>query len=110
MLKKQEEIDELDDEEMTAIKFWGMLAKDEDEDFDYGRDFLKGQGATFDKTLKLPFEEIRLFLQPDWYKAGNTKEIVKVGGVLRSGILAQSVLKASLIVEADDEEKLDVNE
>jgi len=28
---------------MTAAKFWGMLGagKDEDDDFDYGRDFLK---------------------------------------------------------------------
>jgi len=34
MLKKQDEIDELDDEEMDHTKFWGMLAKDEDEDFD----------------------------------------------------------------------------
>lgn len=44
MLKKQEEIDELESEEMTPQKFWGMLGanKDADDDFDYGREFLKG--------------------------------------------------------------------
>jgi hypothetical protein len=46
MLRKQEEIEELESEEMTPQKFWGMLGanKDEDDDFDYGREFLKGQG------------------------------------------------------------------
>ena len=100
MLKKQEEIEELENEEMTPQKFWGMIgAGDDEDDFDYGRDFLKGQGASFDKMLKLPYEEIRLFLKPDWFKTGREKEIVQVGGVLRSGILAQSVLKAAIEVQ-----------
>ena len=43
MLKKNEEIEELETEEMTHGKFWGMLRanEDEDDDFDYGREFLK---------------------------------------------------------------------
>jgi len=50
----------------------------------------------------LPYEEIRLFLKPDWFKTGKEKEIVQVGGVLRSGILAQSCLKAAISVEQDE--------
>jgi hypothetical protein len=40
-------------------------------------------------------------LKPDWFKSGSGKEVIKVGGVLRSGILAQSVLKAAIDVETE---------
>ena len=35
-----EEIDDLNDQEMTEEKFWGMMADDDEEEFDYGRDVL----------------------------------------------------------------------
>jgi len=41
MMSLTDEIDNLREENMTDDRFWGMLALDEDEAFDYGRDFLK---------------------------------------------------------------------
>ena len=34
-------MDDLDDEKMTEKKFWGMLAADMEDDFDYGRDVIR---------------------------------------------------------------------
>ena len=74
MLQKQDEIEELNNEEMTEEKFWGMIGlnADADDDFDYGRDFIKEAGITYDNRIEktLPYEALILFLKPDWYKNG----------------------------------------
>lgn len=42
MMERADQIDELDNEEMTESKFWGLIGMEAgDDDFDYGRDFLK---------------------------------------------------------------------
>jgi hypothetical protein len=77
MLQKQDEIEELENENMDEARFWGMIGLgNEDEDFDYGRDFLKEQGVNYDRKLVLPYEALILFLKPDWYKSSSQKEII----------------------------------
>jgi hypothetical protein len=38
---------------MTEEKFWGLLALNDEEVFDYGRDILKE--GTYETTMKLPY-------------------------------------------------------
>jgi len=69
IMELNEETDDLESEVMTEAKFWGMAMEDEDEDFDYGRDFLKD--GNYDQKLEhkddgcMPYESLPLFLQPD---------------------------------------------
>ena len=54
VMEVNEEIDDLNDQEMTEEKFWGMLADDDEEEFDYGRDVLKE--GVYETYCKLPYK------------------------------------------------------
>ena len=66
MMELNNEIDYLNDENMTDQKFWGMLALDQedDEEFDYGRDVLKENN--YDQVMVLPYENVPLFNKSEW--------------------------------------------
>jgi hypothetical protein len=62
---------------MTLEKFWGMALEDDEDDFDYGRDFLKD--ANYDDILELesmPYQCIPLFLYPDWFGSSKPKKFI----------------------------------
>lgn len=91
---------------MTDSKFWGMLALQDDEAFDYGRDFLKE--GTYEGQISLPYEQLPLFLGAEWHKGSVQKPIVQVGGILRSGNLSGASIKALIKMTAasgDDEDE-----
>ena len=54
MMELSDEIEGLKEEDMTDSKFWGMLAMNDDEAFDYGRDSLKE--GTYENQISLPYE------------------------------------------------------
>lgn len=67
MMERADQIEDLDNEKMTDQKFWGLIGMDDgDDDFDYGRDFLKGE--SYESKLELPYELLPLFLKSDWFK------------------------------------------
>ena len=89
---------------MTSKKFWGMQMDDQDEDFDYGRDFLKDHN--YDEVLQrkqMPYDLMPLFLYPDWYAGETQKEKIQVGGILRSGHASGAYLKAKICVHDGSE-------
>ena len=54
-MEVNEEIDDLNDQEMTEEKLWGMLlADDDEEEFDYGWDDLKE--GLYETYCKLPYK------------------------------------------------------
>lgn len=63
MMELTEEIDKLNDEEMTLDRFWGKAAMDfEEATFDYGRDSKKEEN--YDEVIKkkyLPYRVFHLF-------------------------------------------------
>ena len=65
MMEITDEMDALREENMTEQKFWGMLALDDDEEFDYGRDTLKE--GTYETVMTLPYDQFPLFTQSDWF-------------------------------------------
>jgi len=98
MIEIRKEIDDLTDEQMNEVKFWGYNMDDE-EDEGLGREVLKE--STYDKKLRCPYKEFPLF-QHSWL-GDNTSQ---VGGILRSGQLTGAKLKMAVIikdVEVDDE-------
>ena len=102
IMELNEEMGELDDEKMTLQKFWGM-ALDEDDEFDYGRDFHKD--GNYDEKLQsnqLPYEIIPLFLYPDWQSNESQKQFVQVGGITRSGLISGAYIKAKVSIEEDE--------
>jgi membrane protein involved in colicin uptake len=67
MMEITDKMQDLRDEKMDDQKFWGMLAMDDDDDaFDYGRDILKD--GTYENHIKLPYEQLPLFTQADWFE------------------------------------------
>ena len=52
-------MEELIDEPMNEDRFWGMMALDDSEGVDYGRDNLKE--GTFETTMRLPYKQWPLF-------------------------------------------------
>lgn len=55
MMDLTDQIEELRNEEMTDIKFWGLLAlNDDDGGFDYGREILKD--GVYESRIELPYD------------------------------------------------------
>ena len=101
MCRLSESIDDLKDEGMTEDKFWGLMALNDDEAFDYGRDTIKD--GTHETRVKLPYMQLPLFTPVDWYPSPLDKPIVQVGGILRSGNLSGASIKVSLAVTLAEE-------
>lgn len=91
MMELTEEIEHLDGEKMTEDKFWGLAALDEDEDFEYGRDFIKE--GSYDALLKSPYYKIPLFIEGNWFRGITEQRVFQVGGMLRGGLLSTASLK-----------------
>ena len=53
MMYISDDMENLREEKMTEERFWGMLALDDDEGFDYGRDILKE--VTYEALITLPY-------------------------------------------------------
>jgi hypothetical protein len=51
-----------------------MLGLQDEEAFDYGRDFLKE--GTYEAQISLPYQQLPLFTAADWYKGSAPKPIV----------------------------------
>lgn len=105
MCEVTREIDDLKDEAMTEDKFWGLMALNDDEAFDYGRDTIKD--GMYETKITLPYTQLPLFTAVDWYPSPIDKPIVQVAGLLRSGNLSGASIKASIEVqpaESSDED------
>lgn len=50
---------------MTEEKFWGLMALNDEPQFDYGRDILKD--LIYENIIKLPYKNIPLFTKTDWF-------------------------------------------
>ena len=101
LFELKEKIDELDREEMTEQRFWGVvnaMAEYGSGGFEYNREIIHNQA--YDRQLErrfLPYENIPLFLPSKNSSYGGEEEIiVNVKGIMRSGLLAHARLKASL--------------
>ena len=79
---------------MTEEKFWGMLALNEEEAFDYGRDILKD--GIYETKITLPYQQFPLFVMSDWFKQSNPTPTVAVDGILRSGNLSGATIKGKI--------------
>jgi len=86
---------------MTEEKFWGLLALNDEEVFDYGRDILKE--GTYETTMELPYKQFPLFTKADWFKDAIQKPVVQVAGILRSGNLSGATLKGKIAVTLEDD-------
>ena len=99
-------IEELRNEEMNEIKFWGMLALEDDSTgFDYGREILKD--ATYETILELPFDQLPLFTENEWTRSVIQSPVVQVEGILRSGKLSGASIKAKIKLTDVDKEESD---
>jgi hypothetical protein len=105
MLDIRDNMEYLQQEQMTEQKFWGLLSLNEDEEFDYGRDILKEN--TYDQVITLPYTQFPLFTKTDWFKDAIQKPIVQVAGILRSGNLSGATLKAKIQMSLEEEEEED---
>jgi hypothetical protein len=100
---------------MTEQKFWGMAGFNEDEEFDYGRDIIRE--GSYDKMLRIPFKEMPLFTNGEWFQTYSNNELVQINGILRSGTLSGATLKADIKItqeqrsfEAEDSDPEDPEE
>lgn len=66
MIDLRNKIEFLNKENVDEDKFWGLLAMNNEETFDYGRDILKE--TTYDQKITLPYKPYPLFTKNDWYK------------------------------------------
>ena len=112
MMEITDKMADLRDEKMDDAKFWGMLALNDDDDaFDYGRDILKD--GTYENQIKLPYEQLPLFTQADWFEGSIQKPIVQVGGILRSGNVSGASIKGLIkmtSLDSSDEDDSDEEE
>ena len=109
MIDIRDEIEYLENENVTEEKFWGMLALNEDDGFDYGRDVLKE--GTYETQMVMPYDLFPLFHKRDWFKDEIQKPVLQIQGILRSGKPSGAMIKGRLEVckskekEEDDEEE-----
>ena len=73
MIDIRDAVEYLQQEEMNEQKFWGLLALNDEEVFDYGRDILKE--GTYETIMKLPYTQFPLFTKSDWFKDSIQKPI-----------------------------------
>jgi hypothetical protein len=74
MIDIKDEVEYLNKENMDEQKFWGMLALNNEDVFDYGRDILKD--GTYETTMMLPYNPYPLFTKTDWFKSELHKPVV----------------------------------
>lgn len=103
IMELSEQVEDLKNEGMTEEKFWGLMALNDDEAFDYGRDTIKD--GVYESRMELPYDQIPLFTEADWYRTSIEKPLLQVGGILRSGIASGAFIKASCKVTLVDEEE-----
>ena len=115
MIDIRDEIEYLENENVDEDKFWGMLALNNDEVFDYGRDILKED--VYDNQIILPYKLFDLFTKRDWFKDELQKPVLQLQGILRSGNPSGALLKGKIDVklfveevegETNDEEETDL--
>jgi len=94
MMDVTDSIVALKDEPMDEGRFWGMLALDDDDAFDYGRDILKE--VIYDTKISLPYVQFPLFQPGDWYQQPQQTTVVQVSSILRSGKLTEASLKGKI--------------
>lgn len=100
-MRVSEEMEDLQNENMTEETFWGLMALNDEEPFDYGRDYLKD--VVYEQKMVLPYQQLPLFVGPDWFGYGSDyRPIVQVGGILRSGELSGASIKAAVRIEHSD--------
>jgi hypothetical protein len=100
IMELQEEMTNLDDEKMTEMKFWGAAGLNEDDEFDYGRDVVRD--GSYEKMLILPYREMPLFTNAEWFQSFSNNELVSVSGILRSGKLSGGSIKADVKIKLKD--------
>jgi hypothetical protein len=104
MIDIRDAVEYLQQEEMNEQKFWGLLALNDEEVFDYGRDILKE--GTYETIMKLPYTQFPLFTKSDWFKDSIQKPISQVQGILRSGNLSGSSIKGKIqLINQEEEEE-----
>jgi hypothetical protein len=79
---------------MTEQKFWGMVGQNGDDEFDYGRDAVRD--GSYERLLQLPYKEMPLFLNAEWFQNFQANDLVQMGGILRSGVLSGASIKAEI--------------
>lgn len=110
MMEITDRIEELRGEAMTELKFWGLLALDDDAGgFDYGREILKD--AVYETRMELPYGQLPLFTANDWSRRASSSPIVQVAGILRSGKLSGATIKAGIrMKESGEDDSADAEE